>query len=63
LRTIKNVVEERLVRVGGKNKRYKHQVPQSVPLNNRAQTRLLSPTGVFDRPDLPMKRQKVYHLR
>ena len=45
-------------------------VPQSVPLNNRSQTRLLSPTGVFDRPDnVPLhgvgfsKRQKVAHFR
>ena len=46
-------------------KRHHKRVPQSVPIHNRAHTRLLSPTGVFDRPDVPLnqnqKRQKVTH--
>ena len=68
LRTIKNVDAERLLSMRGaknsKKRTYRH-VPQSVPLNNRAQTRLLSPTGVFDRPDnVPLgKRPKFGHLR
>jgi len=69
LRTLKNVVGGRgnggrLVAMGkgGMHRKQRH-VPQSVPLNNRAQTRLLSPTGVFDRPDVPIKRQKVKHMR
>ena len=35
-------------------KRHHKRVPQSVPIHNRAHTRLLSPTGVFDRPDVPL---------
>jgi hypothetical protein len=48
LRTLKKVVGGnggRLVGKGGMHRKQRHvHVPQSVPLNNRAQTRLLSPT-------------------